>query len=135
MVPDRKSLLGAVIGLYLKFLKRPLACLLAFAAGSLISALAIEQLLEVAKKDFERLVANDRQLADAVTRISHQRAISNLSAGGTGAAVWAKVTAGSLDLDRRETGKLLTETAKVAGIASRAAITNEPVQSCSAAAK
>lgn len=75
------------------------------------------QLLEIAKEDFERLVANDRQLAEAVTRISHQRAISNLSAGGTGATVWARVAAGSLDLDRRETAKLLTETAKGAGIA------------------
>jgi CRP-like cAMP-binding protein len=75
------------------------------------------ELLQIAKQDFERLVAGDRQLADAVMCISHQRAISNLSAGGTGAAIWAKVAAGSLDLDRRETGKLLTETAKGAGIA------------------
>src|SRR5579859_2134435 len=36
------SLLGAAIGLYFPFSKRPLACLLAFAAGALISALAIE---------------------------------------------------------------------------------------------
>lgn len=36
------SMLGAAIGLYFPFSKRPLACLLAFAAGSLISALAIE---------------------------------------------------------------------------------------------
>ena len=36
------SMLGAAIGLYLPISKRPLACLLAFAAGSLISALAIE---------------------------------------------------------------------------------------------
>src|ERR1700749_3285296 len=36
------SLLGAAIGLYVTLSKRPLACLLAFAAGSLISALAIE---------------------------------------------------------------------------------------------
>jgi hypothetical protein len=35
-------LLGVAIGLYVPFSKRPLACLLAFAAGSLISALAIE---------------------------------------------------------------------------------------------
>jgi zinc transporter ZupT len=33
------SLLGAAIGLYVPFSKRPLACLLAFAAGALISAL------------------------------------------------------------------------------------------------
>src|ERR1700723_1342429 len=36
------SMLGAAIGLYLPISKRLLACLLAFAAGSLISALAIE---------------------------------------------------------------------------------------------
>jgi hypothetical protein len=36
------SLLGVAIGLFIPFTKRPLACLLAFAAGSLISALAIE---------------------------------------------------------------------------------------------
>src|SRR6202045_3175384 len=36
------SLLGAAIGLYFPFSKRPLAGLLAFAAGALISALAIE---------------------------------------------------------------------------------------------
>src|ERR1700732_440247 len=36
------SLLGAAIGLYVPISKRPLACLLAFAAGALISALAIE---------------------------------------------------------------------------------------------
>jgi hypothetical protein len=35
------SLLGAAIGLCVPFSKRPLACLLAFAAGALISALAI----------------------------------------------------------------------------------------------
>ena len=43
------SLLGAAIGLYVPFSKRPLACLLAFAAGSLISALAIELAYEGAR--------------------------------------------------------------------------------------
>jgi CRP-like cAMP-binding protein len=82
-----------------------------------IRAIDDAQLLEIAKEDFERLLANDRQLADAVARISHQRAISNLSAGGTGASVWAKVAARSLDVDRRESGQLLAETAKGAGMA------------------
>src|SRR5580693_2769266 len=36
------SMLGVAIGLYAPFSRRPLACLLAFAAGALISALAIE---------------------------------------------------------------------------------------------
>src|SRR5471030_1759462 len=43
------SLLGAAIGLYVPFSKRPLACLLAFAAGSLTSALAIELAYEGAQ--------------------------------------------------------------------------------------
>jgi hypothetical protein len=43
------SMLGAAIGLYVPFTKRPLACLLAFAAGSLISALAIELAYEGAQ--------------------------------------------------------------------------------------
>jgi CRP-like cAMP-binding protein len=77
------------------------------------------ELLVIAKADFARLVAGDRQLAETVKRISHQRAISNLSAGGTDAGIWAKVASQSLDLDldRHEAGKLLTETAKGAGMA------------------
>ena len=43
------SMLGAAIGLYVPFSKRPLACLLAFAAGALISALAIELAYEGAR--------------------------------------------------------------------------------------
>ena len=43
------SMLGVAIGLYAPFSKRPLACLLAFAAGSLISALAIELAYEGAQ--------------------------------------------------------------------------------------
>ena len=42
------SLLGAAVGLYIPFSKRPLACLLGFAAGALISALAIELAYESA---------------------------------------------------------------------------------------
>jgi CRP-like cAMP-binding protein len=76
------------------------------------------ELLKIDKDDFDRLVATDRQLADAVKRISHQRAISNLSAGGTDAALWAKVASGSLDhLNRHEAGEMLAETANGAGMA------------------
>jgi CRP-like cAMP-binding protein len=83
-----------------------------------IRAVEDTDLLEIGKDDFDRLVATDRQLADAVKRISHQRAISNLSAGGTDAALWAKVASGSLDhLNRHETGKMLTEAANGAGMA------------------
>jgi CRP-like cAMP-binding protein len=75
------------------------------------------QLLEIAEEKFDQLVASDPQFADAVVHISHQRAISNLSKGGPRAAVWVRVAARSLDLDldRRETGELLTEAANGAG--------------------
>ncbi|SRR5260370_26302506 len=83
-----------------------------------IRAVEDTDLLNIGKDDFERLVATDRQLVDAVKRISHQRAISNLSAGGADAALSAKIASGSLDhLDRHETGKMLTEAAKGAGMA------------------
>jgi zinc transporter ZupT len=83
-----------------------------------IRAVEDTSLLKIGKDDFERLVAADRQLADAVKRISHARAISNLSAGGTDAALWAKIASGSLDhLNRHETGEMLTETANGAGMA------------------
>ena len=75
-------------------------------------------LMKIGKEDFDQLVAADPQLADAVKHISHQRAISNLSAGGADAALWAKVASRSLDhLNRHETGKLLTEAANGAGMA------------------
>jgi CRP-like cAMP-binding protein len=75
-------------------------------------------LLRIGKEDFHELVAADAELADAVKRISHQRAISNLSAGGADAALWAKVASGSLDqLNRRETSKMLVEAANGAGMA------------------
>jgi CRP-like cAMP-binding protein len=83
-----------------------------------IRALEDTDLLKIGKDDFDRLVAADSQLADAVKRISHQRAISNLSAGGADAALWAKVASGGLDhLNRHETGKMLTEAANGAGMA------------------
>ena len=83
-----------------------------------IRAAENSDLLRIGKQDFEDLIAADDELADAVKRISHQRAISNLSAGGADAALWAKVAGGSLDhLNRRETGKMLVAAANGAGMA------------------
>jgi CRP-like cAMP-binding protein len=83
-----------------------------------IRAAENSDLLRIGKQDFEELTAADDELADAVKRISHQRAISNLSAGGADAALWARVAGGSLDhLNRRETGKMLVEAANGAGMA------------------
>ena len=44
-----------------------------------IQSAAQTDLLEISKEDFDRLVANDHQLATAVRRLSHERAIRNLS--------------------------------------------------------
>lgn len=83
-----------------------------------IRAIEDTDLLEIGKDDFDQLVAADHQLANAVKRISHQRAISNLSAGGTDATLWTKVASQSLDhLNRHETGKMLAEAADGAGMA------------------
>lgn len=83
-----------------------------------IRAVEDTDLLAIGKDDFDRLVAADHQLAEAVKRISHQRAISNLSAGGSDATLWAKVASRSLDhLDRHETRKMLTEAGNGAGMA------------------
>jgi CRP-like cAMP-binding protein len=83
-----------------------------------VRAVEDAELLQIGKHDFDQLVAADHQLADAVKRISHQRAISNLSAGGTDAALWTKVASQSLDhLNRHEAGKMLTEAADGAGMA------------------
>ena len=76
------------------------------------------ELLEICKDDFERLVVADHQLADAVKRISHERAISNLSTGGSDPAIRAKVASQSLDhLTRHETKEMLTSAARGAGMA------------------
>ena len=73
------------------------------------SAGAVE-LLEISRKDFERLVAGDRVLAQAVERLSHDRALNNLSAGTPGAASWATVASSSLErLTQREANKILAE--------------------------
>jgi len=75
-------------------------------------------LLEIGREDFERLVASDDRLADAVERLSHDRAITNLSAGGPNPATWAKVASGSLEhLSRSEANKMLAETGHGAGLA------------------
>ncbi len=52
-------------------------------------------LLAIEKRDFDELLANDPRLAEAVERLSHQRAITNLGAGGPQAATWAKVGSGA----------------------------------------
>jgi len=54
------------------------------------------ELLEIDRKDFERLVAEDQVLARAVEQLSHDRALNNLSDGTPGAASWAAIASRSL---------------------------------------
>ena len=75
-------------------------------------------LLAIEKRDFDHLIAIDPQLAAAVERLSHERAITNLGAGGPHAATWAKVATASLDhLSRYESNRMLREAGSGAGLA------------------
>jgi len=83
-----------------------------------VRALEDAILLQIGKADFERLVASDRQLAKAIERISHERAISNLSSGSVNPEVWARVASHSLErIGRNEADRLLIEAGKGAGMA------------------
>src|SRR6202453_180946 len=83
-----------------------------------IQSAAQTDLLEIGKKDFDRLVANNHELATAVERLSHQRAIRNLSAGGANPSRWAKVASSNLEhLSRSEAKKILAEASQGAGMA------------------
>ena len=83
-----------------------------------IRAVEESDLLEIAKEDFDRLILTDHELATAIQRLSHERAISNLTAGGADPSVWAKVATRNLDrVSRRESEKMLAETGHGAGLA------------------
>jgi zinc transporter ZupT len=76
------------------------------------------QLLAIDKADFDHLIKFDPKLARAVERLSHGRALSDLSAGGPQAVAWAKLATAGLDrLSRYETDRLIEETGAGAGLA------------------
>jgi CRP-like cAMP-binding protein len=76
------------------------------------------RLLAIDKGDFNHLIKFDPQLARAVERLSHSRALTNLSAGGPQAANWARLASAGLDrLSRYESDRLLEETGSGAGLA------------------
>jgi CRP-like cAMP-binding protein len=83
-----------------------------------IQSAAQTDLLEIGKEDFDSLVAHDHQLASAVRRLSHERAISNLSAGGANPSRWARIAASNLEhLSRSEAERILSEASHGAGMA------------------
>jgi CRP-like cAMP-binding protein len=76
------------------------------------------QLLAIDKGDFDHLIRHDPQMARAVERLSHDRALTNLSGGGPHAAAWAKLaTAGLERLSRYETDRLIEKAGSGAGLA------------------
>ena len=76
------------------------------------------ELLAIRREDFLRLMSEDSQLAASARRISHERAIRNLSAGGRYRDVWVRVARDSLGpVSPRESDRILAEAAKGAGLA------------------
>jgi CRP-like cAMP-binding protein len=83
-----------------------------------VRAVENSQLLEIEKTCFEQLMRCDPHLAKAVERLSHERAIRNLSAGGPNPSTWARIASSSIQhLSRDEAHKLLVETGRAAGLA------------------
>jgi len=71
---------------------------------------ADSELLVINRADFEYLIKFDPQLARA-ERLSHSRALTNLSLGGPQAQTWVKFATAGLDrLSRYEADRLLEET-------------------------
>jgi zinc transporter ZupT len=83
-----------------------------------VRAAVDSDLLQIDKEDFDRIIADDHELARALHRLSHERALANLSAGGPNPSTWARVATGSLHhLSRDEENKMLVQTGHGAGLA------------------
>jgi zinc transporter ZupT len=83
-----------------------------------VRAVTDADLLQIDKEDFDRLLATDHQLAAGLRRLSHERAISNLTAGGSDRGLWAKIATSNLDHpSRRETDEILSKVGHAAGLA------------------
>jgi zinc transporter ZupT len=76
------------------------------------------ELLQIDRADFDRMLANDGQLAKRVQRLSHDRALKNLSGGVPNPGKWASVAISNVHhLSHGETTKLLTQAGHGAGMA------------------
>jgi zinc transporter ZupT len=95
---------------------------MALLSGGVRTATAVPltdvELLEIARTDFDRMLTNDGELAKTVERLSHDRALKNLSQGMPNPGKWASVAIGNVHhLSHAETTKLLTQTGRGAGMA------------------
>ena len=83
-----------------------------------VRALVDTDLLQIDKEAFDRLLATDRELAAGLRRLSHERAISNLTADSADRGLWAKIATSSVDHpSRRETEAMLSQAGHGAGLA------------------
>jgi len=83
-----------------------------------IRSVAGAELLEIERDDFDALIAADPIMARAVQRLSHERAIRNLSSGGSNPSAWARVASHSLEhVSRGEANRILREAGRGAGMA------------------
>ncbi|SDS26820.1 cyclic nucleotide-binding domain-containing protein [Bradyrhizobium canariense] len=83
-----------------------------------IRAATESELLSIGKNEFERLTQQDQELANVVRRLSHERAISNLSANGLNPSKWAAIATSNVQhMSRSDSEKLLVETSHGAGLA------------------
>jgi len=95
---------------------------MALLSGSARTATAVPlsdvELLQINRADFDRMLANDGQLASAVQRLSHNRALKNLSEGIPNPGKWASVAISNVHhLGHAETTRLLTQAGHGAGLA------------------
>lgn len=85
--------------------------------GTAVAASDVD-LLEIGREDFDRMLATDPQLARTVQRLSHDRALKNLSEGVPNPGKWASVARSNVHhLSHAEANKLLTQTGHGAGMA------------------
>jgi zinc transporter ZupT len=76
------------------------------------------ELLQIDRADFDRMLANDGEMAKAVQRLSHDRALENLSQGVPNPGKWASVAIGNVHhLSHAEGTKLLTQAGQGARMA------------------
>ncbi len=76
------------------------------------------ELLEIGREAFDALIAADPVMARAIQRLSHDRAIRNLSSGGSNPSTWARLASHSLEhISRTEANNMLRQAGNGAGIA------------------
>jgi CRP-like cAMP-binding protein len=76
------------------------------------------ELLEISKDDFEHQISHDPVMAEAVARLSHERAMDRLSDQTTNPDEWCELASRSLDrVSQSQSRKLLTEVGSNAGLA------------------